>query len=153
MPAKHVALDALLYFQTNDSYNFFTLAKTRAFQFACRFEQRCSLNKRPKRLKSPCHYFKQTAYLFFFFFFFFFFYTYEHLNTGHFFTLNAFYMHLLHASKWGHRTQCHTALSSTPCRWAIRKCTNGISYKNLPACNRKHTIFSSLSVSRKAPGM
>ena len=63
MPAKHVALDALLYFQTNDSYNFFTLAKTRAFPFACRFEQRCSLNKRPKRLKSPCRYFKQTAYL------------------------------------------------------------------------------------------
>ena len=30
--------------------------------------------------------------------FFFFFYTYEHLNTRHFLTLNAFYMHLRHAS-------------------------------------------------------
>ena len=45
MPAKHVALDALLYFQTNDSNNFFTLAKTRAFAFACRFEQSPSFDK------------------------------------------------------------------------------------------------------------
>ena len=53
---------------------------------------------------------------------------YQLLISRHFLTHIVLYVHLRHVSSGGHGTQCLTTLSPTPCCWAIRKCSNILSF-------------------------